>query len=72
MYIGIVILIKSASSTKLSLIFSVLQFLNGVQVLNVICVTAVSGWFLWLGLSPAAAIVLLTAKFYVTKIYASD
>ena len=40
-------------------LISVLQYLNVAQFLNA-CVAAASGWFLWIGLSPAAAIVLVT------------
>ena len=42
LHIGIVILIKSALSINMSLI-SVLQFLNGAQILNTTCVTALLG-----------------------------
>ena len=66
MYIGIVILIKSDSSTKVSFI-SVLHFSNGAQFLNATCVTAPSA------ISPvSAAFLLLTLIFPVTKIYASE
>ena len=71
LHIGISILIKSAWLRKVSLTF-VLQSLNGAQFLNATCVAAASGWFLWIGLLPAAAIVLVTAIFHVTKIYASE
>ena len=56
----------------MSLIF-VLQFLNSAQFLNITCAAALSDFFLW-GSPPAAteAIVLVTAIFPVTKIYASD
>ena len=75
MYIGIVLLIKFASSTRVPSI-SVEHFSNGAQFLNATCVAAVSGCFLW-GRVPAgalvgAAIVLVTAIFLVTKIYASE
>ena len=56
LYIGIVILIKFASSTKVSLI-SVLHFLNGAKFLNATFIT----------LSPAVTLI-----FPVTKIYASE
>ena len=58
-------------------LISVLQFLNGVQFLNTICVAESSDYFLW-GLPTAAAaaavaaIVLVTVIFPVTKIYASE
>ena len=64
-------LIKSVSSIKVSII-SVLHFSNGAQFLNITCVAPVSGFFLWIGLSPAAAIDLVTLIFPVTKIYASE
>ena len=64
-------LTKSASSTKVSFI-SVLHFSNGAQFLNINCVAALSGCFFRIGLSPAAAIVLVTLIFPVTKIYASE
>ena len=51
---------------------SVLQSLNGAERLNATCVAAASGWFLWIGLSPTAAIVLVTIIFPVTKICASE
>ena len=44
LYIGFVILIKSASSTKVPLI-SALYFFNGAQFLNATCVAAVSDCF---------------------------
>ena len=53
---GIVILIKSASSTKVSFISS-LHFSNGAQFLSTTCVTALLG---------------VTVIFPVTKIYASE
>ena len=53
-------------------LISVLQFLNGAQFLNATCVAATSGCFLQRGLLPAAAIVLVTTIFPVTKIYASE
>ena len=56
MYIGIVILIKSALSTNVSLA-SVLQYLNGAQFLNTTCVAALLG---------------VAVIFPVTKIYASE
>ena len=54
-------------------LISVLQSLNGAQFLNTTCVAALSGCFLW-GSTPAtaAAIVLVTAIFPVTKIYALE
>ena len=51
---------------------SVLQSLNGAKFLNATCVAAVSGWLFSTGSLPAAAIVLVTAIFPVTKIYASE
>ena len=74
MYIGIVILIKFASSTKVPSI-SIEHFSNGAQFLTATCVAAVSCCFLW-GRVPAGepvgtAIVLVTGIFPVTKIYAS-
>ena len=50
---------------------SVLQFLNDVQLLNATCAATVSYFFLGLA-TEAAAIVLVTAIFSVTKIYASE
>ena len=72
MYIGIVILIKFVSSTRVPSV-SVKHFSNGAQFLNTTCVTALSGCFLW-GLLPAtaAAIVFGTVIFPVTKIYPSE
>ena len=72
MYIDIVISIKSASSTKVSLI-TLLYFLNSAQLLNATCVAAVTSCFLW-GWAPAlaAAMVLVRAIFPVTKVYASE
>ena len=69
LYIGIVILIKSVSSTRVPSV-SVEHFSNGAQFLNPTCVAALSGCFLW-GLSPAA-IVLVIVIFPVTKIFASE
>ena len=69
MYNGIVILIKFASSIRVPSI-SVEHFPNAAQFLNTTCVAEASGCFLWTGLSPAAAIVLVTAISPVTKIYA--
>ena len=56
-------------------LISVLQFLNGAQFLNTICVASISTCFLW-GSVPAGkpawtAIVLVAVIFPVTKIYAS-
>ena len=51
---------------------SVLQSLNGAQFLNTTCVAALSGCFLWGSPPAAAAIVLVTVIFPVTKIYASE
>ena len=70
MYIGIPILIKSAKSTKVSLISVQQSFLNAT------CVDAVSGCFLW-GWKPAGepaetAIVFVTVIFPLTKIYGSE
>ena len=56
LYIGIVILIKSAFSINMSLV-SVLQFLNGAEFLNTTCVTALLG---------------VAVIFPVTKLYASE
>ena len=75
MYIGIVILIKFASSTRVPSI-SVEHFSNGAQFLNTTCVAASSGCFLW-GWIPAGelvgtAIVLVTVIFPITKIDASE
>ena len=53
-------------------LISVLKFLNGAQFLNTTCVAASSGCFLWGLPPPAAAIVLVTVIFPVTKIYASE
>ena len=47
-------------------------FLNVAQVLNAIFAASSGVWFLWTRLLPAAAIVLVTAKFPVTKTYASE
>ena len=54
-------------------LISVLQSLNGAKFLNITCIAALSGCFLW-GSPPAAAaaIVLVTVIFPVTKIYASE
>ena len=54
-------------------LISVLQFSNGAQFLNTTCVAALSTCFLR-GSRPtaAAAIVLVTVIFPVTKIYASE
>ena len=72
MYIGIVILIKFASSRRVPSI-SVEHFSNGAQFLNITCVAASSGCFLWGSFpAPAAAIVLVTVIFPVTKKYASE
>ena len=46
--------------------------IHSAQFLNATCVAAASGWFLRIGLSTGAAIVLVTAIFPVTKIYASE
>ena len=68
-------LIKSVSSTKVSFI-SVLHFSNGAQFLNITCVAASSGCFLWgkvpSGEPAGTAIVFVTVIFPVTKIYASE
>ena len=50
-------------------LISVLQSLKGAQFLNVTCVAAPSGCFLWTALP---AIVLVTVIFPVTKIYTSE
>ena len=75
MYIGIVILIKSVSSTRVPSI-SVEHFLNGAQFLNTTCVASVSGGFLWgsvpEGEPAGTAIVLVTVIFPVNKIHASE
>ena len=65
---GVVILIKSVSSTRVSSI-SVEHFLNGAKFINTTCVAALSDCFLWTGLP---AIVLVIVIFPVTKIYASE
>ena len=51
-------------------LISVLQSLNGAKFLNITCIAALSGCFLWGSPSAAAAIVLVTVIFSVTKIYA--
>ena len=66
LYIDIVILLKSAWSTKVSLI-SVLQSLNGALFLNTICVIVPSSI-----LSVLAAFLLLTVISPVTQIYALE
>ena len=70
MYIGIVILIKFASSTRVPSI-SVEHFSNGAQFLNTTCVAASSGCFLWewvpAGEPAGMAIVFVTVLFPVTK-----
>ena len=66
MYIGIVILIKFASSTTVPSI-SVEHFSNGVQFLNAIDVIAASAIS-----AVSAAFRLLTAISPVTKIYGSE
>ena len=74
LYIGIVILIKFASPTRVPSI-SVELYSNGAQFLNATWVASVSGYFTFFGreLSPVtAAIVLVTAIFPVTKIYAPE
>ena len=53
-------------------LISVLQSLNGAQFLNATCVAAISGWLFLTISSRAAAIVLVTAIFPITKIYASE
>ena len=53
-------------------LISVLQSLNGAQFLNATSVAAASGCFLSRGLLTAAAIVLVTTMFPVTKIYSSE
>ena len=75
MYIGIVILIKFASSARVPST-SVEHFSDGAQFLNTTCVAATSGCFVR-GRVPAGepvgtAIVLVTVIFPVTKIYASE
>ena len=47
-------------------LISVLQFSNGAKFLNITCVAATSGWFLWGSASAAAAIVLVTVIFPLT------
>ena len=54
------------------ILISVLKFLKGPQLLNATCVSAASGWFLWKGSLPAAATVLGTVIFAVTKIHTSE
>ena len=51
---------------------SVLQSLNGAQFLKATCVAAASGCFLSRGLSTAAAVVLVTTLFPVTKTYSPE
>ena len=58
---GFATLVKSVSSTKVSLI-SVVHYLNGAQFLNATCVAA----------SISALLFLVTVIFPVTKIYASE
>ena len=57
-------------------LISFLQSLKGAQFLNITCVAASSGCFLWgkiLSGEPAGtAIVFVTVIFPVTKIYASE
>ena len=53
-------------------LISVLQSLNGAQFLNASCVAATSVSLLLTRSLPAAAIVLVTVIFPVTKIYASE
>ena len=60
-----------ASSKRVPSVF-VEDFSNSAQFLNATCVAAVSGCFLWTWLPPAAAIVLVTSIFPVTKLYASE
>ena len=71
LHMCIVMWSSSASSTKASLT-SVLKALNGAQFLNATCVAALSGSFVSEGLQPAAAIVLVTVIFPVSKLYASE
>ena len=52
--------------------FCPIIFLNAAQVLNANYTASSGVWFLWTRLLPAAAIVLVTAKFPVTKTYASE
>ena len=59
-------LIKSAQSTKVSLV-SVLKCLNGAQFLNATCVAAASSIS-----AVSAAFLLLTVISPVAKIYASE
>ena len=47
-------------------------FLNVALVLNANYAASSGVWFLWTRLLPAAAIVLVTAIFPVTKTYASE
>ena len=51
---------------------SVLQSVNGTQFSNTTCEAAAKGWFFCTRLSLAAAIVLVTVIFLVTKVYASE
>ena len=68
-------LVKSVSSTRVPSI-SVEHFLNGAQFLNITCVAAASGCFLWgwvpTGEPAGTAIVLVTVISPVTKIYVSQ
>ena len=70
LYIGIVVSITFASSTRVPSI-SVEHFSNGAQFLNTICVAQQVVVFLT-ELLPSAAIVLVTVIFAATKIYASE
>ena len=57
-------------------LISVPQSLKGAEFLNITCVAASSGCFLWCwvpaGETAGTAIVLVTVIFPVTKIYASE
>ena len=62
MFIGIVILIKCVSTTRVPSI-SVEHFLNGAQFLNTACVAALSGCFSFLGIGGLAARLVLRVIF---------
>ena len=53
-------------------LISAVQSLNGAQFSNATCLAAISGSLFLKESLPAAAIVLVTAIFPVTKTYASE
>ena len=67
MYIGIVILIKSVSSTRVPSI-SVEHFLNGAQFLTTACVAALSGCFSFFGIGGLAGRLALRVIFSKSNI----